>query len=91
MVGAPGSDHRQRRAVRNAHSDQGPPTVKIVAFKGQFRITLPKDLVRDKGWGTSTELRFVEDEQGRVYLKPMGPEQGAPVAQQKRTARRGGA
>lgn len=43
--------------------------MKIVAFNGQFRVTLPKDLVRDKGWDVSTELRFVEDEQGRIYLK----------------------
>jgi bifunctional DNA-binding transcriptional regulator/antitoxin component of YhaV-PrlF toxin-antitoxin module len=47
--------------------------VKIVVYNGQFRITLPKDLVRDKGWDASTELRFVEDEQGRIYLKPIEP------------------
>ncbi|RME31073.1 AbrB/MazE/SpoVT family DNA-binding domain-containing protein [Candidatus Woesearchaeota archaeon] len=45
--------------------------VKIVEYKKQFRITLPKDLVLDKGWGKGTELRFVEDEHGRVYLKPI--------------------
>lgn len=44
-------------------------TVKIVAYNGQYRITLPKDLVEDKGWRAGTELRFVEDEHGRVYLK----------------------
>lgn len=43
--------------------------MKIVSFKGQYRVTLPKDLVEDKGWDKDTEVRFVEDEKGRVYLK----------------------
>lgn len=54
----------------------GARAVKIVEYKGQFRITLPKDLVHDKGWDKETELRFVEDEQGRVYLKPITPKRG---------------
>lgn len=45
--------------------------MKVVEYKKQFRITLPKDLVLDKGWDKGTELRFVEDERGRVYLKPI--------------------
>jgi len=49
--------------------------VKIVGFKGQYRITLPKDLVRDRGWDKGVELRFVEDEKGRVYLKELSPPQ----------------
>jgi bifunctional DNA-binding transcriptional regulator/antitoxin component of YhaV-PrlF toxin-antitoxin module len=59
--------------------------VKIVVYNGQFRITLPKDLVRDKGWDASTELRFVEDEQGRIYLKPIEP---TPAKQQKEGGKR---
>jgi len=43
--------------------------VKIVAFNKQYRITLPKDLVEDKGWQAGTELRFIEDEHGRIFLK----------------------
>lgn len=43
--------------------------MKVVAYKKQYRITLPKDLVEDKGWDKDTELRFVEDGNGRVYLK----------------------
>ncbi len=64
---------RQVTTSDDAHAQQrpGPPTVKVVAFKGQHRITLPKDLVKDKGWDAGTELRFVEDEQGRIYLKPI--------------------
>jgi hypothetical protein len=45
--------------------------VKIVSYNKQYRITLPLDLVKDKGWDAGTELRFVEDEQGRIYLKPI--------------------
>ena len=45
--------------------------MKIVQYKKQYRVTLPKDLVEDKGWDDDeTELRFVEDENGRIWLKP---------------------
>jgi len=43
--------------------------VKIVAYAGQYRITLPKDLVEEKGWKPGTTLRFIETEDGRIYLK----------------------
>jgi bifunctional DNA-binding transcriptional regulator/antitoxin component of YhaV-PrlF toxin-antitoxin module len=43
--------------------------VKIVSFKGQYRITIPKDLVLSKKWKSGTRLRFVEDLDGNVYLK----------------------
>ncbi len=43
--------------------------MKIVKYNKQYRITLPKDLVEDKEWDAGTELRFIEDEKGRVYLK----------------------
>jgi len=61
--------------------------MKVVAFKGQYRITLPKDLVKDKGWDPGTELRFVEDEQGRIYLKPIAT---APSRGPSTTHRKGG-
>ena len=41
----------------------------IVEFNNQFRITLPKDLVEDKGWKAGTKLRFVEDMQGNIFIK----------------------
>jgi hypothetical protein len=47
--------------------------VKIVSFRNQYRVTLPLDLIKDKGWKSGTELRFVEDEQGRIYLKVIEP------------------
>lgn len=62
--------------------------MKIVAFKGQYRITLPKDLVKDKGWDPGTELRFVEDEQGRIYLKPITAAPSTPSSASVR--RKGG-
>jgi len=43
--------------------------MKIVEHNGQFRITLPKDLIKDKNWKAGDELRFVEDLDGRIFLK----------------------
>lgn len=44
--------------------------VKIVQYNGQYRVTIPKELVKDKSWDDgATELRFVEDEHGRIWLK----------------------
>jgi bifunctional DNA-binding transcriptional regulator/antitoxin component of YhaV-PrlF toxin-antitoxin module len=43
--------------------------MRIVENNGQYKITLPKDLVMDKGWKPGDELRFVEDMDGRVFLK----------------------
>jgi|TARA_Y100000310_G_scaffold275713_1_gene292399 bifunctional DNA-binding transcriptional regulator/antitoxin component of YhaV-PrlF toxin-antitoxin module len=43
--------------------------MRVVVSNKQFRITLPKDLVEEKGWKAGTKLRFVEDLEGNVYLK----------------------
>jgi bifunctional DNA-binding transcriptional regulator/antitoxin component of YhaV-PrlF toxin-antitoxin module len=43
--------------------------MRVVVSNNQFRITLPKDLVEEKGWKAGTKLRFVEDLEGNVYLK----------------------
>ncbi len=43
--------------------------MKIVSFKEQHRITLPKDLVEDKGWKAGTKIRFVETPEGDIILK----------------------
>ena len=43
--------------------------MKIVVSNGQYRITVPKDLVEEKGWAAGTKLRFVEDTEGRVFLR----------------------
>jgi bifunctional DNA-binding transcriptional regulator/antitoxin component of YhaV-PrlF toxin-antitoxin module len=44
--------------------------VKIVNNRGQFKITLPKDIVESKGWDSGTRLRFLEDPEGNIILKP---------------------
>jgi len=43
--------------------------MKVVAFKGQYRITIPKDLAEAKDWKPGTKLRFVEDSEGNIILK----------------------
>ncbi len=43
--------------------------VKVVAFKGQYRITIPKELAEVKGWKAGTRLRFVELLDGSVVLR----------------------
>lgn len=48
--------------------------MRVVAYKGQYRITIPKDLVEAKGWKAGTRLRFVEDAKGDVSLKEIKEE-----------------
>lgn len=43
--------------------------MRVVAYKGQYRVTIPKDLAEAKGWKPGTKLRFVEDVKGNVILK----------------------
>jgi bifunctional DNA-binding transcriptional regulator/antitoxin component of YhaV-PrlF toxin-antitoxin module len=43
--------------------------VKIINNRGQYKITLPKELVESKGWNSNTKIRFVEDLDGNVFLK----------------------
>ena len=43
--------------------------VKVVAYGGQYRITIPKELAEIKGWEAGTRLRFVEQQDGSVILK----------------------
>lgn len=50
--------------------------VKIVEFKEQYRITIPKDLVKSKGWNSKTELRFIEAPDGTITLKEIEKKKG---------------
>ena len=50
--------------------------MRVVAYKGQYRITIPKDLAEAKGWKPGTKLRFVEDTEGNVILKEIKEENG---------------
>ena len=43
--------------------------VKVVKNNKQYKITIPKELAEDKGWDAGTILRFIEDLDGKVYLK----------------------
>ena len=43
--------------------------MKVVLNKSQYKITIPKDLAEEKGWGPGTKIRFVEDTEGNVVLK----------------------
>lgn len=47
--------------------------VKIVDNRGQYKITLPKEVVLAKGWTSETRLRFVEDLEGNIILRPIEP------------------
>jgi len=46
-----------------------PYLVKVVAYKGQYRITIPKELAEVKGWKPGTILRFIEAPDGTIILK----------------------
>lgn len=46
--------------------------VKLVENNGQYKLTVPLDLIKDKQWKPGTEFRFVEDADGRVFLKVIG-------------------
>ncbi len=43
--------------------------VKVVVNKGQYKITIPKELALAKGWGKNTILRFIETPDGEIILR----------------------
>ena len=43
--------------------------VKIVNNRGQYNITIPRDIIEAKGWSSKTKIRFVEDTEGNIILK----------------------
>lgn len=43
--------------------------VNVVVNNGQYKITIPKDIAEEKGWGSKTKLRFIEDTSGNILLK----------------------
>lgn len=48
--------------------------MRVVAYKGQYRVTIPKDLAEAKGWKPGTKLRFIEDTEGNIILKEIKKE-----------------
>jgi AbrB family looped-hinge helix DNA binding protein len=45
--------------------------MKVVLNNGQYKITIPKELAEERGWGPGTKLRFVEDAAGNITLRPI--------------------
>lgn len=43
--------------------------MKIQDNNGQFRLTIPKDLVKIKGWGRKTEVVVVLNDHGDLVIK----------------------
>lgn len=43
--------------------------MKVVLNRGQYKLTIPKELAEEKGWGPGTKIRFVEDLQGNIFIK----------------------
>ena len=43
--------------------------MKVVLNRGQYKITIPKELAEEKKWGPGTKIRFVEDLEGNILLK----------------------
>ena len=43
--------------------------MKVVAYNGQYRITIPKELAEEKDWKPGTKLKFIERPDGTIVLK----------------------
>jgi bifunctional DNA-binding transcriptional regulator/antitoxin component of YhaV-PrlF toxin-antitoxin module len=43
--------------------------MKVILNRGQYKITIPKELAEEKNWGPGTKIRFVEDLDGNIFLK----------------------
>jgi carbohydrate-selective porin OprB len=46
--------------------------MKIQDNKGQFKLTIPRDLVKIKGWKQGTEVIIVMNETGDLIIKEIG-------------------
>ena len=57
------------RCDREKRCSELAKTVKIVEFKGQYRITLPKVLVQIKNWKSGMKLGVTELPDGRIALE----------------------
>ena len=57
--------------------------MRVVGYKGQYRVTIPKDLAEGKGWKAGTRLRFVEDTEGNIILKEIKKEENDRRKKQK--------
>jgi bifunctional DNA-binding transcriptional regulator/antitoxin component of YhaV-PrlF toxin-antitoxin module len=46
-----------------------PLMVKVVNNRGQFKLTIPKDIILAKGWDENTRVIFIIDSKGNVVLR----------------------
>ena len=44
-------------------------TAKIQDNEGQFRVTIPLNIVKSKGWKQSKEIVFIQDISGNILIK----------------------
>lgn len=63
--------------------------VKVVVYKEQYRITIPKELSEAKKWKAGTRLRFVELQDGSILLKEIKEIEGASGRVSDRVSGRG--
>ncbi len=47
--------------------------VRLIKNNSQYKITVPIELVRAKGWASGTQFRFLEDEHGQIHLHTVLP------------------
>ena len=43
--------------------------MKLQNNKGQFRLTIPKDIARLKGWKQGTQIELILDKNGDILIK----------------------
>ena len=63
--------------------------MKVVLNRGQYKITIPKEIAEEKGWGPGTKIRFVEDVEGNIFLKvlelkPLVKKKSIPKSRKKK-------
>lgn len=56
--------------------------MKIQDNKGQFRITIPKDIAKAKGWKQGTEVIIFLDKEGNVTIQEL-PREKKEVKEEK--------
>ena len=53
--------------------------VKVIVNNGQYKITVPKDVVEAKGWSSDTRIMVVMDAEGNLVLKEIIEKRGRSV------------
>jgi AbrB family looped-hinge helix DNA binding protein len=61
--------------------------MKVVLNNSQYKITIPKEIAEEKGWGPGTKIRFVEDAEGNIILRVL---EKKPLKKTERKVKRDG-